>query len=220
MPNDEACLQIDDLLADVGRMIGDSLNRLGDPEKSKRECNGNRLIFHIRLRGLEQFTLELRNGVIEEEYLLREVRVSGCERAVCVAEHADDAVRHHAKDRGHAHRSGLVLEDMLGYLDRAIGDPFELIVHFDDREYRANAELIVHPDSQERHRLPLDFHINAVNFLIASDDGEGLFAIAVEVTLDCTECERKDAFALFIDGLAQGFEAFVEGRQVALLWGV
>ncbi len=169
MSNNETCLKVDHLLADVGRVIGDALNGLGNPEQSKRECNRDGSVLDIGLCGSKKFALELCDGVVEKKDLLREIGIAGRERTIRVSEHADDAVGHDAEDSWDTHGGGLVLQYMFRDLYSAIRDALKLVVHFHNREHGANTEFIIHPDAQEGNRLALDFNINAVDILIASD---------------------------------------------------
>lgn len=210
------------MLAHIRAVVGDPLDRLGDGEQAKRVVDRQRSSSNLLLRGAEELRAEARHRVVKEQDLLGETGVARRERAVGVAQHADDRVGHDPKDirnpRGQLH----IGEHRFGDVDGAVGDAFELVVDLHDGEDRADRFLVGHAHGQERNRGALDLDINAVDLFISGDDQRSLHAIAVEVALDGFERDVEDAVALSDDVVAQMRELVVEVRHSrrVYLWRV
>lgn len=82
MTHNESRVKIDDLFAGVGGVVCDAFDRLCDREQTKRVIDWECATRDLLLRGFHQFLLQHRDGVVEEQDLLREGSISVGECAV------------------------------------------------------------------------------------------------------------------------------------------
>ncbi len=206
VPHDLAGLQIDHLLAYVRAMVGDSLERLGHGKKTERSIDGDCAIGEALLGIKQDLLLETTDGVVEVQHPAGEDRIVLAQGAIRIADHSEDAVGHHAEGLRKIARRAQWIERGLRDGDRAVADPFELVVDLDDREHRADRMRIRLSEGKYRNALLLDLDVDLIDGQLDLQDFSGLFEIVIEVAVDGLSGLLEDTNSLLRDLITENLE--------------
>ena len=102
MSHNQTAAQINHLLANIGGVIGDSINGFHYGQQSKCKARAEGAAFDLHFCVQQNFFFESLHRVVKEQHLARQFSVLALKRARGVAQHSKNAVGHHAKSVGRA----------------------------------------------------------------------------------------------------------------------
>lgn len=173
-----AGLGVDDLLSNVGAVVGDRDELGGQAGEEEAVVGGDAADGDVVLGFAKQSGFEGFDGVFGAKGDLGEVGAGAFEGGNDVAKDSDDAVAHD-DDGG---REGLIERtrdgDALGHGDAEVGDAFELVVDLDDGQDFADEGIVelgvlVGGVAEEGDGAFFDLDVGGVDRVVHGDDGAG-----------------------------------------------
>jgi hypothetical protein len=211
MADDPAGVDVDNILGNVGAVIGDALQILGDHDVAQIRGGFLAIGFHQANHVLHDLVIESIDYVVALEDVAGEGLVAEVESFDCVAKGGEDGVGHEPEITG-----GLVVgnlgerENALGDVDGAIGDALEIGVDLDNGSNGSQIDGRGLLKRQEIDSAFFNANLLIVDALIEADGFLGELGIGGEYSLAGLLDHLKDQSGHAGNLRPEAFEKIVE----------
>ena len=193
-------------LGDIGRVVADTLQILGDHQDIEHALALLRIFGNIRDQVLLALCEQVVNHVVVFYHAPRQRQVAAHERIQAVRHHFDGGLRHLLDMLVMAARTGQVGDDF-GDIARLVADALDIRDHF---QYRGDqAQVACHRLllQQELEAHGFNLALLAVDLLVNADGGGGELGVARQQRLDragnrvLAQCPHGDQLVVQFDEL-------------------